>query len=233
MVVLIWRFKRSQAVTPLIGMENCAAHGLASSCHFGSATRNPWQQSRVWQSVLDGLRADYGRHRHPGDPETYEEFVAKTEPEAPYKAALWLLRDITDNRNVGPAIFNMHWTCTRLPGSQRTFLTSDRPLVWPFGLSEAAAHIALPIGPKLLFVAAHDDHYAKELATADPTDIVQTINRIVVEQARKMVWGVDDGQLRFVQNRMSRLPDRPVITAAQREQAIRAALAGGIAPAIP
>jgi hypothetical protein len=55
------------------------------------------------------------------------------------------------------------------------------------------------------------------------TMVVKNINLAVVSQARKFVWGVDHGQLPFVQKRMSTVPDKPIITDEQKQQAINAA----------
>jgi hypothetical protein len=53
--------------------------------------------------------------------------------------------------------------------------------------------------------------------------VVKSVNLAVVSQARKFVWGVDDGQRRFVQNQMSKVPEKPIITDEQKQQAINAA----------
>jgi hypothetical protein len=42
-------------------------------------------------------------------------------------------------------------------------------------------------------------------------------------QAQEFVWGVDDSQLRFVQKYMGTTPERVIITAEQRQEAIDAA----------
>lgn len=49
------------------------------------------------------------------------------------------------------------------------------------------------------------------------------INQAVVAQARKIVWGVDDSQLAFVEQWMSLEPDRPLISPEQKKAAIAAA----------
>jgi len=94
----------------------------------------------------------------------------------------------------------------------------------PQGLASKDAYISLPIGPKMLFVAAHDDTWAKRLANTDPTKVVKNVNLAVVSQARKFVWGIDDGQFRFVRNQMSRSPDKPILTDDQRQRAIKGAV---------
>lgn len=182
------------------------------------------QMVDVWNGIVDGLRTNYPARRHPDDPPTFEEFMARAEPQAPHKAALRLLQEIIDNPRVGPTIFDMHWSRVALGASSISLLTSDRPLDMP-GLGQRDAYIALPIGPRMLFVAGHDDTWEKRLGAADPTTVIKSVNQAVVHQARQFVWGLDDKQLRFVQNRMSKAPDRPIITDEQKRHAIEAAQA--------
>jgi hypothetical protein len=65
---------------------------------------------------------------------------------------------------------------------------------------------------------------SRGVAPLDPTSIVKSVNTAIVQQARKFVWGLDDSQLRFVQNRMGQAPDGPVISDVQRQAAIETAL---------
>jgi hypothetical protein len=181
------------------------------------------QMLAVWKAGVDNLQANYDELRRATDPPTFEEFMALTEPEAPQKAALNLLQQIIDNPRVGPTIFSMHWSRVSLAASSFSLLTSDRPLDMPHGLGSKDAYIALPIGPRMLFVAGHDDTWAKRLVSAESTKVIKSVNQAVVHQARKFVWSLDDRQLRFVQNRMSKAPDRPIITDEQKQQAINAA----------
>lgn len=194
-----------------------------------SVTLIKGQMTVLWETILEKMRADYETVCYAGDPPTFEEFLARTEREAPQKAALNLLQTIIDNDRVGPIIYNMRWSCSSLAASSFSLLTSDRPLDMPHGLGARNAYIALPIGPKRLFVAAHDDAYEKHIASVGATRIVKDVNLAVVHQAREFVWGRDDGQHRFVSNRMSKAPDRQIITDTQRQRAIDAAWAVGSA----
>ncbi len=177
----------------------------------------------IWRAGVDNLQVNYDKLRRASDPSTFEEYKALAEPEAPHKAALILLQEIIDNPRVGPTIFNMHWSRVSVADSSIPLLTSDRPLDMPFGLASEDAYIAVPIGPKMLFVAGRDDALAKRLALSNPIEIVKNVNQAVVQQARKFVWGLDGQQLRFVQNRMSKTPDPPIITEEQKLLAIKAA----------
>jgi len=128
-----------------------------------------------------------------------------------------------DNDRVGPTIYDMHWSLARLTRSEFSLLTSDRPLDSPHGLGNRDAYIALPLGPKLLFIAAHDDAYQKHVASTDQTRVVKDVNRAVVQQAREFVWGHDDSQYRFVCNRISKSPNIQIITEEQSRRAIAVA----------
>ena len=178
----------------------------------------------IWKAAVDNLNNDYDKCRGAMDPPTFETFMARTERESPNKAALKRLYNMIDNPRIGSAIFKMHWSRVPLAASNISLLTSDRPLDWPDGLASIEAYIALPIGPKTLFVAGRDDRWAKRIAAADPTEMVKAVNQAIVHRARRFVWGLDNSQLRFVQNRMSKVPDRPLITDASRQQALNAAL---------
>jgi len=177
----------------------------------------------VWKAGVDHLQANYHALRLPSDPPTFEEYMERCKPEAPYKGALLLLQQIIDNDRVGPTIFDMHWSRVSVAASSLPLLTSDRLLDMPHGLGSKNAYIALPIAPRMLFVAAHDNTWEKRLGDSDPTHVVKSVNAAVVSQARKFVWGVDDSQLRFVQNHMGTASDRPIITEEQKQQAINAA----------
>jgi hypothetical protein len=182
------------------------------------------QMVTVWNAVLENMRRNYDTTRYDGDPPTFEEFLARTDSLTPLKAAMRLLTESIDNPRTGTTIFDMKWSRVSLATSTVSLLTSDRPLDMPHGLGASEAYIALPIGPRMLFVADYNGASARQLGALDPTSIVKSVNMAVVHQARQFVWGLDDGQLRFVQNRMSKAPDRVIISDAQRQAAIDASL---------
>jgi hypothetical protein len=63
----------------------------------------------------------------------------------------------------------------------------------------------MPIGPRQLFVAANDPKLAQELARQNHDKVLAKMNDLIVRQARKFVWGVDDRQLRFVERRLGEM----------------------------
>ncbi|HEY1943731.1 MAG TPA: DUF4238 domain-containing protein [Roseiarcus sp.] len=99
------------------------------------------------------------------------------------------------------------------PPSSFPLLTSDRPIIMTNGISEPGGHVALPIGPKTLFIASNRQDIVKDVAGRKPEELVAFVNDRVVKQAREFVLGIDGRQLRFVQNRFgARLPSSPTET---------------------
>ena len=82
------------------------------------------------------------------------------------------------------------------------------------GLSGPDAHLALPIGPRILFVAANTEQTEHMIRSWEPRRLMEHVNDRVAAQAVKYVWGIDDSQLRFVEKRLGRmLPSTPLDTA--------------------
>src|SRR3979411_794447 len=93
----------------------------------------------------------------------------------------------------------------------------------PFGLREPNAYIALPVSPRILFIAAHDPGIPNAISRTNPTEIVRKNNQRVIEQARRFVWGTPDSQLTFIQKHFGKAPDRALLTGQQRREAIEQA----------
>jgi len=177
----------------------------------------------MWAEGIKALQEDYAARRRPGDPETFEEFLAKREPNAAQIGAANFLADVIDNDKVGDTIFKMQWARIDLSKSKHQLLTSDRPIDMPLGLADPNAYIAIAVSPKILFVAAHHMDVANALRKAKPTEVVKKYNERVIQQARKYVWGSTDSQLAFVRGHFGKLPDRELLTEAQKQEAVEAA----------
>jgi len=177
----------------------------------------------MWQEGMKVLEADYAARRRPNDPDTFEGYVALTNPAAPQIAASNFLMETISNERVGPTIFDMHWTRHDLKNSKVSLLTSDRPIIMPFGLGDPRAYIGLPVSPTVLFLASRNPDFAKTVASWNPTKLAKELNKVVVCQARQFVWAVDDSQLEFVRRHIASAPDRPILTEEQKQEALAAA----------
>ena len=127
----------------------------------------------MWAEGTKALQADYAARRRIGDPETLEEFLAKREPKAAQIGAANFLAEVIDNDRVGKTVFGMKWSRIDLSKSRYQLLTSDRPIDMPLGLADSKAYISLPVSPRVLFVAAHNNDMADALRRANPTEIVR------------------------------------------------------------
>jgi Protein of unknown function (DUF4238) len=138
--------------------------------------------------------------------------VADPRPSAFYaaKLAVWALEGVMENKSIGDLLNGMIWIVVPLEGSF-SLLTSDRPL-WISGpLANHDAFLAMPIGLRLLFIAANDGPLAHRLAKTDHDALTTGMNERVAAQACKFVWGLDDSQLSFVEQLIGKkLPMSPL-----------------------
>ena len=100
----------------------------------------------------------------------------------------------------------MEWRVLESPASAPTFLTSDRPVIRTTSLHGRGAHIAFPLTPRLLFIATPDTDILTAILKSDQAKLVKNFNCQIVEGAQCFVYGCDDTQSRFVQNRFGLKP---------------------------
>jgi hypothetical protein len=212
--------------TPWAGNQRTAWTTFIISLLF----RNPENVSIIkdhiiamWQEGMKAIEADYAARRQPNDPETFEGYVALTKHAAPQIGASNFLMRTISNERLGPTIFDMHWTRHDLSTSRVKFLTSDRPIIMPFGLADRRAYIVLPVSPSIAFLAAHDQGFAGSFARYSPTALVKLLNKAIVSQARQFVWATDSSHLAFVRRYIGTAPDRTIITEQQKREALDAA----------
>jgi hypothetical protein len=98
----------------------------------------------MWDEGIKALLVNYAARRRAGDPESFEEFLAKHEPNAAQIGAANFLADVIDNAQVGKTVFEMKWSRVDLSKSNHDLLTSDRPIDMSLGLADPKAYISLP-----------------------------------------------------------------------------------------
>ena len=99
------------------------------------------------------FRANYATLRRPADPEAYEDYPLKTAEEYVVQATVLTLQTMMDSKQLGEQLNRMAWVVAPLRSSY-SLLTSDRPLVMTNGIKGPGKHFGMPIGPRLLFIAA-------------------------------------------------------------------------------
>jgi Protein of unknown function (DUF4238) len=157
------------------------------------------------------LREDYDKLRGPNDPATFEEYKAWSSANPLKLPAQQILPELINSERVITEIAFMRWTTAPLGNTKHSMLTSDRPVIMTNGLVQADAHIAIPLSPKLLFLATKTDETHRAISSMSSNEIVEVVNHKVSEQAVKYVYGIDDRQIRFVANRLGRMvPSTPL-----------------------
>ena len=190
-----------------------------------SAFREFWKRDFVRTDAA--LEAGYLATKEPTDPPTYREFLAAV-PEVEVEQHLFeIFFSLVDHPAVGERINSMIWRTYTFPLHCYPLLTSDRPMIRTNGLAQKGGHLALPIGPRRLFVASHDPDVINGLWASAPKVLAAEVNKNTVESAVKYVYGVNDANIRFVENRFGRTPQPRIIAdmVAKQEAAYVAGLA--------
>lgn len=113
-----------------------------------------------------------------------------------------LLQICMDSREVGEHMNGMWWHVMNVSHLRYPLLTSDRPLVMTNGMKRADAHFAMPLSPTMLFIAANEHRILdKIVGTMGNARDGERMNTLIVQQAHRYVYGTNDTQLRFIQNR--------------------------------
>jgi hypothetical protein len=96
----------------------------------------------------------------------------------------------------------MLWTVYDLGLPELRFFTSDRSVVTN-GIGNKGGHLAIPLSPRLLFIAFRDDKIRAEIQAMSPWEIHSNVNRAIVRSAIEVVWDADGRRIKYVQENMS------------------------------
>lgn len=119
--------------------------------------------------------------------------------------AQFLLPNLIDSEPAIRAIAdNMMWFTYHVGVAKHSVLTSDRPVIMTKGLDGPNAHLAMPISPTAIFFAVRSERSLKRINAMDADELIAKVNTGVAMQAIKYVYGRDDSQLRFVENRLGK-----------------------------
>lgn len=115
-----------------------------------------------------------------------------------------VLQSTINSAWIGTHLINMRWSVVTFTAARHLILTSDRPFVMTNGIGHPHSHLVMPISPTQCFIATNTIDVERQLQSLAPKEFMQRTNHKMACQARKYVYGVDDGQLRFVSNRFGR-----------------------------
>lgn len=172
--------------------------------------KDGWRQMML-SDYDDHWETRYRTVRKPSDPPTYQAFMASLPPDQHDRNALNALTSMMASINIGQRIANMVWHVVDTDTRDHPMLTSDRPVIRSNGLDAPNGHIAMPIGPHKLFLAAKNKDVLRSIVGLGPRALVRETNRLVTRRAAKLVYAVDDRQLAFVVKHFGKDPDHRLL----------------------
>jgi len=154
----------------------------------------------------------YHDKRDANHPATFDEFWQDILPEVVGRTWVKLIQTTIDSKSVGAHFNSLIWRVLDFKSSH-TFLTGDRPIIMTNGMNYTDSHLAIPIGPRKLFIAAHTAGWADALMHDKADNVIAFVNDRIVRQARRFCIGVNDAHLLFFAKRFGQmLPSSPVET---------------------
>jgi hypothetical protein len=207
-------------------VDNDAARALAillgeAPLEWAADTRSGWSRfllsllhrtPRHWHQIiaelvrldaqsLPEMEARYAELRTINDPPTFDEWIAARDPDYLKKERFKMVARVIDNSEIGTSINNIEWRVYDLSRANLSLLTSDNAVVLvPIDLPDG--HLAIPISPTKLFVAARQRKFHAQLeqvARLTPGKLVRRLNRLTVERADEVVIGQDESQRPFIE----------------------------------
>jgi hypothetical protein len=153
--------------------------------------------------------------KQPGDPDTYDEYIARLDPHV--EAEAWvniIVKSALDNQIVGNHVNNMKRAVIDVSAAPFTLLTSDRP-VSLYNVKAADGMISMPISPTKMFAAVNDQPLLERIKRGKPNKIARAANEHCVMRARRFVWATNESQAgyiaRYISSKMETAPLFPNI----------------------
>jgi hypothetical protein len=175
--------------------------------------RSPHSLAHVTSSAHDIVQTnltekpeEYLAIKSEDDPPNFYEWLQENAPHYMKNVGKLFLPGLIDNEDVGDYLINMKWMKLPLSSSQITLLVGDGPYIRTHGLKDPSCIVAVPLAPRLLFVATNTKQRQKELLSFDSTKVAKAVNINTVGLADRDVYGCDASHRRFVENRLCHEP---------------------------
>jgi hypothetical protein len=155
-----------------------------------------------WERDFPKMELVYAAQRQPDDPPTFQGCIDQKDPNHISRWTLDAARRLMDHERIGQRLNSMRWFVLSTNDNIPQLLTSDRPIL-DF-LAERDAHMLLPVGPRRLFVAANDTQAEQTVRAWATKELVESVNKLVVQHAVKYVYGADDMSMKFVDDNIGK-----------------------------
>lgn len=172
--------------------------------------------SRWWRAERPEMQEIYSTLVwRPGMPTSVDDALALldgSEDESRFFASV--LPGLLAHKNIKDFLCTMYWRVIYMPKLAPSLLTSDQPLIMTNGLSHADGHLAVPISPRAILMAARTGVRMNKILTR--TNLIQVAKRsnlLVVQRARKFVYAHDEASRAFVEEHFGK---SPILTVGQK-----------------
>lgn len=167
--------------------------------------------AQIWADTEPEFARQYQGIRARHHPETYDDYIRQRGPHDDAWGRVRIVEHAFKEKAIRDRINAMTWAVFDTNGADAALLTSDRPiLIWD--LEGIDGFVAMPISPSKIFIAANGQHNIDYISSRTPSELAFKNNKLVVEQARKYVWAIDDSLTSFVEQYMStRFEPLPVL----------------------
>ena len=176
---------------------------------------------RIWRRTAPRAREKFLAEGGDGAEEAVAAYVSSLTPDEPTRAFLRILPGVIANPKINTFIANMQWVAIDLPEGCPDLLLSDDPLARTNGIAKPGGHLALPLSPRRLMIAAWDQDTLGHFRQQPAKETAKELNRWVVESARRFVVARDRSQTRFIQNRFGRNPKAAIARAIGHKDPLR------------
>lgn len=147
---------------------------------------------------------EYEAVRKPNDPPTLLAYVEQKLPELITNRGKKLLPGIISHEAIGEIVRHMKWQTVGILRDDLDFLTCDRPLYMSHGISDDRCFIAMPLSPRVVFLATRNANTFTSVLTSGIDAFAKSLNEILVGRADKYVYAAHSGHLPLVETHLRR-----------------------------
>lgn len=146
----------------------------------------------------------YDAARRDGWPATLEEYLLDRSPHMAERTAVIMITRLIQNQNVLRLMTRAEWWILDTSSKKTKILSSDHPLIMSNGLGRVDGHLAIPLSPRLVFVAVMNRDFGAHMRRTALSKLIRNINDAVIGQGRRSVYAYDDESTREVKRRMGK-----------------------------
>jgi len=150
------------------------------------------------------FQARYDALKKENWPATLEEYMLQRSPTMPERQAVIMITKLIQNEKVLRLMMRADWWILDTSSKRRKILTSDHPLIMTNGLGRPDGHFALPISPKLVFIAFMNREIGMNIQAMPLGRLIRNVNEAVIGQGRRSVYAFDEESTRDVKRLMGK-----------------------------